>query len=84
MTTLIFIGLFAAASWWGIVNQKYRNFKRYLKEDDPIRFYIGEEKHTGTVKLIGRKYIHINHMGTVKKILPENTYPVFRYNYNND
>ncbi len=86
VVTLISVIFFLIASYVAIMTQHDKNFRRFVKADDPIKFCIGKESFYGTVTKIGRKYIHIktdrlNRKPIVRRIVFNNTYPVLWFRY---
>lgn len=49
---LFLVGLFLLFCWFTFMNQKYKNFRRNLKEGKACRYYCGETKHFGHIKEI--------------------------------
>ncbi len=86
IATIFSIVIFLAAAYVALMTQHDKNFRRFVKADDPIKFYIGEDSFYGTVTKIGRKYIHIktlrlNGKPIVRRIVFNNTYPVLWFRY---
>ena len=89
MEDAFFILLILVTGYWALVAQKYRNFKRFLKPDDPVRFYHGEEKLYGKVIWVereeflqfGDEIIWVDYDGTVVALDFDTAYPVFTYKY---
>ena len=80
------ITVLAIVAWFVMGSQQYKNFERYLKPGDPVRYYIGEEKYVGRVKAIGIRQITIETLTSkgrniVRRIPIEDVYPVFYFNY---
>lgn len=67
LVTIATIMLFLIASYIAIMSYRDRSFRRFVKEGDPIKFFIGEESFYGHVKLLGRRYIHIKTLNSLPK-----------------
>jgi len=69
------------AGYFFVVFHKYKNFRVSLREGDPIHFYIGEERLTGTVyELADEMVVILFHGGLVYKSYND-VYPVWGVRY---
>lgn len=84
--TITSIILFLIAAYVAIMLQHDKQFRRFVKVDDPIKFKYNGKTHFGRVKLVGRRYLHLqterlNGKPITRKILFKDTNPVFWFRY---
>jgi hypothetical protein len=67
--------------------RQYRRFTKHLKKKDPIKFYIGEEKHYGKAIYVGQIFVDISYFNfdtncsnTIRMQRYE-LYPIFGFRY---
>ena len=77
------IGLLCFAAAGIIVKQAYKNFHRYLKPGDFVRFYENEEKLYGRVVSVNcnNKSVDITCYGKCRTLPIEDVYPVLGIRY---
>ncbi len=67
--------------------KRHRNFLKNLTEGQPLKFYIGEEKHYGWASKVGKIYIEVTYFNPETncnnsiKLQRDAIYPKFGYNY---
>ena len=65
-----------------IVNQKYKNFKRFLKVGDKVDWYRGEVRQTYTLERIKNGAAEIrNDNGYIRKVPVSELYPNIWFHY---
>ena len=69
-------------SIWQIREWRYRQFWKFVKIGDPVKFYIGEEKFYGKLHFINNNnYSIIEHDNNLALIHNDNIHPVTGYKY---
>jgi hypothetical protein len=83
MITVLTITALLIAGWIAMGEQQYRQFQRYAKPGDPIRFYIGEEKYIGKILAIDEDgyTVDCDELPELRYVTYRDAYPVFRYKY---
>lgn len=67
--------------WWQLVNHRYREFQKYVKEGDPVIIFIGEERYNAQVLNIGQIFVDVISIEGKSKVERDEIYPVLGYNY---
>lgn len=82
MLTILIFGMLAVAAWVTICEQQDKQFRRFAKPGDPIRFYIGEVKHIGKILAIDETGYTVETIENETKYVGfEGAWPVLRYKY---
>ncbi len=82
MIPALIISIICVLGWVALNITRYNKFIKNVKPDDPVRFFIGEKKHTG---ILIEKYKHgakvQNQDGVYLLVKLEDIYPVQGYGY---
>lgn len=63
-------------------NKEYKDFHSYVTPNDPVNFYINEEKFKGTLIEYGERVCTIKEWGGDKvKVLTSDMYPIWGHDY---
>jgi hypothetical protein len=82
LSGLFAITFFAALMWVSFINQKTKNFKRFMKEGDPVDFYIDEIRVQGKILEIRENGVLIEYKDLALYYRTfSNTYPVLNHKY---
>ena len=67
--------------WFMMMNYRYKQFQKYVKDGDVVNVYIGNEKLGAEIQHLGEIFVDVLCIYGKKRVLRSDIYPLIGYEY---